>query len=203
MVKWLIGAGAAVLAGLGAWLFLGAEGDRFAECRKGGGAMGSAIGGPFELTDESGARVTDTDVIDKVTLVYFGYTFCPDVCPTDAAKMSAARDLLAEAGHDVNIVFVTVDPQRDTPAHLAAFTDHFSPHLRGLTGSQADIDRVTAAWRVYAARADDDPDYYLIDHSAYTYVALPEQGVVDFFRHEATEEEIVGRTACYATAFGS
>ncbi len=112
-------AAAAVLAGLGAGGVLALRGggaDPFADCRRGAVADGAAaIGGPFALTNGVGARVTDADVITKPTLIYFGYSFCPDVCPIDLARNAAAADLLAERGVDVGQVFISIDPERDTP----------------------------------------------------------------------------------------
>lgn len=101
----------------------------------GSGIAGAAIGGPFTLVDETGATVTDAEVIDRPSLIYFGYTFCPDVCPFDAARNAEAVDLLAARGHDVKPVFISVDPKRDTPGIVGEFTDFLHDEMLGLTGS--------------------------------------------------------------------
>ncbi|MEM7522397.1 MAG: SCO family protein, partial [Pseudomonadota bacterium] len=133
---------AAVIAagglGVGGYFALSGSSD-FAECGSGVSTGTASIGGPFTLTDHTGARVTEADVIDKPTLVYFGYTFCPDVCPVDAAIMAQMDDILAERGHEVNTVFITVDPARDTPEILGDFVANLHPDMLGLTGSDEDI----------------------------------------------------------------
>ncbi len=192
-------AAASLMLGAGLWFSFG-EGDGLEACRDGGGVIGADIGGPFTLTDETGARVTAEQAIDRLTLLYFGYTHCPDFCPTDAATMAAAADMLAERGVEVNTVFVTIDPARDTPEALAAFTDAMHPDMLGLTGSDEDIAAAARAWRVYYAKAGDDPDYYLMDHSTFTYLAHPERGLLDFFRHGDAPEALAERTACFADA---
>ena len=120
--------------------------DPYAECRTGKVAGAAAIGGPFTLIDEDGRTVTDADILTKPSLVYFGYTFCPDVCPLDTVRNADAIDLLAEMGHDVLPVFISVDPDRDTVERLAEFTDYIHPEMIGLTGSAAAI-RAAAAMR--------------------------------------------------------
>lgn len=189
----------AAVGGVG-WLAFGARGDEFAECRAGSGLLGADVGAPFELTSHAGARVSSEQVFDRPTLVYFGYTFCPDVCPADAMKMAMVKGELKAEGRDVGVVFITIDPGRDTPERLAEFTSYFDPEMVGLTGSEEDISKVTRDWRVYRARVDDDPEYYLMDHSAFTYMVAPGRGVVDFFRHEATAEEVTERARCYVDA---
>lgn len=198
----LVAAAVVVVAGgaAGAWFAL-SGGDAFAACRgAGGGVAGAAIGGPFELTRSDGARVTQADVIDRPTLVYFGYTHCPDFCPTDAATMAAAVDILAERGVSVNSAFITIDPARDTQAVVGEFASVMHPDMVGLTGSAEDIAAAARAYRVYYAKAGDDPQYYLMDHSTFTYLMAPEHGLLDFFRHGESPETIANRVACYAEA---
>lgn len=186
-------------AGAGAWFAL-SGGDAFAECREGGAVVGAQIGGPFTLTRGDGARVTDADVIDRPTLVYFGYTHCPDFCPTDAANMAAVVDLLAEQGVSVNSVFVTIDPERDTPEALGRFTALMHPQMVGLSGAAEDVAAAAKAYRVYYAKAGDDPEFYLMDHSTFTYLMAPEVGFLDFFRHGEAPETVAEKVACYARA---
>ncbi|MGI3169801.1 SCO family protein [Pseudooceanicola sp. C21-150M6] len=190
-----------LLAGL--WLFtLGRGGDdRFAQCRSSAIAGGTdAIGGPFTLVDETGATVTDTQVIDEPALIYFGYTFCPDVCPLDAQRNAQAVTLLEERGMSVKPVFITIDPKRDTPERLAEFTDYMHPDMVGLTGSDEQIAAASRAYRTYYKAQppeDGDEDYYLVDHSTFTYLSLPETGFADYFRRDTTPEEMADRVACF------
>jgi protein SCO1/2 len=187
-------------AGAGLWLGFGARGDRFADCRESGSTVGASIGGPFSLVNAAGETVTDAALIDRPTLIYFGYTFCPDFCPTDAANMAAAADLLAEKGVEVNLAFVSVDPARDTPAVVGAFAANLHPRMVGLTGGAEAVAEAARAYRVYYAKAGDDPKMYLMDHSTFTYLMAPGVGFLDFFRHATPPAEIADRVACYAAA---
>lgn len=170
--------------------------DAFAGCG-GGTVAGGAIGGPFTLTDENNKSVTDADVITKPSLVYFGYTFCPDVCPMDAARNADAVELLAKAGYDVTPVFITIDPARDTPEVLREFTDNVDPKMIGLTGTDAQIKAASTAYKTYYQKQEGDPKYYLMDHSTFTYLMVPKIGFMDFFDRDATAETMAKRTACY------
>ena len=155
---------------------------------------GADIGGPFELTAEDGRRVTSEELIDGPTLIYFGYTFCPDVCPVDVAVMAEATDLLAERGIEVTPVFITVDPARDDPEILELYTDAMHPDMVGLTGSADDIAEAAEAYKVYYAKAEgDDPDRYLMNHSSFTYLMTPD-GLAALFRRGATPQEIAEET---------
>ncbi|MBD3763792.1 MAG: SCO family protein [Rhodobacterales bacterium] len=193
----------ALLAG-SAWFVLGRGGsdDPFAQCRGGQVAGGAgAIGGPFTLIDETGATVTDAQVITKPSLVYFGYTFCPDVCPLDNARNAEAVDILEEMGHEVTPVFISVDPRRDTPELLAEFTDVMHPRMIGLTGTPEQIRAASQAYKTYYNIKDqEDQVNYLIDHSTFTYLVLPGIGFVDFFRREDTADQMAERVACFLDA---
>ena len=179
--------------------FLGGGEDEFAQCSQ-GTVAGGDIGGPFELVSESGDTVTDQDVITRPSLVYFGYTYCPDVCPLDAARNAEAVELLTEQGVEATPVFITVDPERDTPEVLAEFTDVMHPEMVGLTGSSEQIKAASQAYRTFYKRQPGPPDEYLVDHSTFTYLVLPQAGFVDFFRRDATPEQISKTVACYAEA---
>ncbi len=182
--------------------FFSAKGDdAFAQCRGGAVASGTAsIGGPFELVNGDGMTVTDADVITKPTLVYFGYTFCPDVCPLDAYRNGIAVDLLAEEGVDVGSAFISVDPERDTPEVVGEFAQVMHPNMIGLTGSAEQVRAASQAYRTYYNRQDSDDEFYLVDHSTFTYLVFPEIGFVDFFRREATAEQIAERVGCFVDA---
>jgi protein SCO1/2 len=190
-----------LVAGTGYFAFFNTPDDKLAQCRGGVVATGNAsIGGAFTLISETGATVTDADVLTKPTLVYFGYTFCPDVCPLDAYRNGEAADLLAQAGHDVNTVFITVDPARDTPEQLAFFTDAMHPDMLGLTGTEEQVAAASRAYKTYYRKQEGDPEYYLVDHSTFTYLMLPGTGFADFFRREDSAQQIAERTACFIDA---
>lgn len=192
----------ALLIGGAALIVAQRDRDSFAGCRKGVVAGGAAaLGGPFTLTDETGARVTDKQVFDQPALLYFGYTFCPDVCPLDSARNAEAADLLEEQGKQVRPVFITVDPKRDTPEALRQFTDALHPRMLGLTGTPDEISAVNKLWRNYYKINDaEDPDYYLVDHMTNTFLVLPGHGTVEFFGRDVTPEDMAARTACFMDA---
>lgn len=183
----------------GMWFFSSGEDDKFAQCRVGSVAGGAAsIGGPFELVDEDGVAVTDKDVFTEPSIVYFGYTFCPDVCPMDASRNGEAVALLEERGIMVKPVFISIDPGRDTPETLKDFTDVMHPRMVGLTGTPAQVKAASQAYRTYYKKQDgDDPDYYLVDHSTYSYLVFPEVGFVDFFKRDESPEQMANRIGCF------
>ncbi len=173
--------------------------DQFAQCRSGAVAGGSsAIGGPFELVSETGETVTDKDVITEPSLLYFGYTFCPDVCPLDTARNAEAITILEERGQMVQPVFISVDSERDTPETMAEFTDIMHPRMLGLTGSAEQVKAASQAYRTYYKKQDDgDPEYFLIDHSTFSYLVLPEHGFVEYFKRDLTPEQMADRIGCF------
>ncbi|GGE55680.1 SCO family protein [Actibacterium pelagium] len=168
------------------------------ECRSGAVAGGGgSIGGPFTLVDETGTTVTDTDVITRPSLVYFGYTFCPDVCPMDAGRNGEAISLLQEKGYDVQGLFISIDPERDTPEALAEFTDYLHPDMIGLTGTPEQVKAASQAYKTYYKKQDGDEEYYLMDHSTFTYLVTPEDGFLDFFRREVPAQELAEKVGCF------
>ncbi len=133
------------------------------------------IGGPFTLTDGAGHRVTDRDFDGLWRLVYFGYTHCPDACPTTLGDIGAALDKLpAAVRQHVRVLFITVDPARDTPAAMGAYAKAFGPEFVGLTGSAADLAPVEASYHVYAQRHELKDGDYAMDHSSIIYVMRPD-----------------------------
>jgi cytochrome oxidase Cu insertion factor (SCO1/SenC/PrrC family) len=129
------------------------------------------VGGPFELTDQAGHRRTDADFRGKLVVLYFGYTYCPDVCPTELQSISLALDQLGAAAEAVQPLFITVDPERDTPARLADFVGAFHPRLIGLTGSPAEIRKTAIAYRTFFAKHSlAAPGDYSVDHSGFIYL---------------------------------
>jgi len=135
---------------------------------------GAAIGGPFTLTDKTGRTVRWSDFAGKYRIVYFGYTFCPDACPTDVAAMMRGYGLFEksqpELASQVQPMFITIDPARDTPKIVGEFAAAFSPKLLGLTGSQAEIDAAANKFAVYYGRGKETSGGYLMDHSRVVYL---------------------------------
>jgi len=201
-----IAAGLMLIAGLGGYYLLtaGRDGGDFAQCRSTAVADGGAgIGGDFTLVDETGRTVTSAKVLDQPSLIYFGYTFCPDVCPLDVARNAEATDILEERGIMVKPVFISIDPQRDTPEVVADYTDAMHPRMLGLTGSPEQVKAASQAYRTfYKAHepAAGEEDYYLVDHSTFTYLTMPGEGFVEFFRREMTGEQMADKVECFVRA---
>jgi len=129
------------------------------------------VGGPFTLIDQDGRQRTDTDFRGKFLLVFFGYTTCPDICPTELMQIGLAIDKLGAAGDEVQPLFISVDPERDTPAVLAPYVAQFHPRLIGLTGTAAQIRAVADAYKAYYAKfMPPDGAVYLIDHTGFVYL---------------------------------
>ena len=124
-------------------------------------------------------------------------------CRLDNARNAEAVTLLDERGYDVTPIFISIDPDRDTPEVMAEFTDYMHPRMIGLTGTPEQVKAASTAYRTYFKKQDsDDPDYYLVDHSTFTYLVLPGEGFVEFFRREDTPEEMAERVACFVDAAG-
>jgi protein SCO1/2 len=138
------------------------------------------IGGPFRLIDNGKPR-TDADFRGKLLLVYFGFTYCPDVCPTGLQNIGLALDKLGEAAERVQPLFVTVDPARDTAEHLKDYVPMFHPRLIGLTGDAAAIHKTAAAYRVYYAKVPLKDDDYTVDHSSFIYLVGPDGHYLGLF----------------------
>ena len=132
----------------------------------------AAVGGPFSLVDQTGKRVTDKDFRGRYMLVFFGYTNCPDICPSGLQVMSAALDKLGTRGADIVPILITLDPQHDTPQKLASYIKSFSPRLIALTGTDGDIAATAKAYRVFFQKVPDEqePSHYTIDHSGLFYL---------------------------------
>jgi protein SCO1/2 len=129
----------------------------------------AAIGGPFELVDQNGKTVTDRDLRGQPFLVFFGFTHCPDVCPTTLFEVSEVLRALGPDADKVNALFVTVDPERDTPDKLKEYLSSFDPHLTGLTGSPEAVAAMTKAYRVYVKKVP-QAEGYTMDHTAIVYL---------------------------------
>jgi len=153
------------------------------------------VGGPFTLTDHTGKRVTDQDFRGKFLLVFFGFTNCPDVCPTALQVMAAALDKLGPNAARITPVLISVDPAHDTPAVLATYVASFHPRLVGLTGSQAEIDAVAKAYRVYVKKVPDPKSTagYTMDHSSIIYVMGPDGSYRAHFTHATSPDVMAER----------
>ena len=152
-----------------------------------------AFGGPFMLTDHTGMARTQADFHGRHMLVYFGYTYCPDICPTTLQSMIAALDELGPLAERVQPVFVTVDPGRDTPEVLADYVAAFHPRLIGLTGSESEIRAAARVYRVHRRKvvtADGDAEDYLVDHGSLTYLMGPDGGFVTLFPFQTGPERM-------------
>ena len=171
---------ALLLLGTGAFLWLSGE------------AGGTVVGGPFALVDGNGHTVTDGDFRGKYLLVYFGYTYCPDVCPTTLNAVADALDRLGRKADRLQPLFITVDPRRDTPAVIKQYTASFTPRLLGLTGTATQIAAVAKEYRVYYAehRTGPGPEDYSVDHSSILYLMGPDGRFIAPIRADGTGAEI-------------
>lgn len=152
---------------------------------------GMDIGGPFALHDQHGKIFTEKNMLGQITLLYFGFTFCPAICPTELQKINIAVNRLGPQTDQVQQVFITVDPDRDTTKVMAPYVAQFNDHLIGLTGSQEEIDLALKAYRVYARKAQ-DPNMtdYTMDHSSYIYLVGRDGKVLSLFGPDSTADEI-------------
>jgi protein SCO1/2 len=156
------------------------------------GTASVPIGGRFELVDQDNRVVTERDFAGRLRLVYFGYTFCPDVCPMSLKTMSVALEQLGDDAKEVAFLFVTLDPERDTVAQMKAYVGLFEPGPVGLTGTAEQVAAAARAWRVYYRLHDDGKDEdYLVDHSSFVYLMDREGRYLAHFGHAATPEQLV------------
>ncbi len=155
------------------------------------------IGGPFSLLDASGRRVTDKDFIGKPLLVYFGFTHCPDVCPAGLQVIAAALDELGDKADGLSVVFITVDPERDTPQLIGEYVASFHSRIAGLSGSPEDIAAVTKAYRVYVKKVVDEtaPGAYTVDHSSFMYLMDSKGEFLRHFPHSVDAKELAAALA--------
>ncbi len=154
-----------------------------------------SFGGPFTLVDHQGRERTDKDFKGRYLLVYFGYTFCPNICPTGLQTLSSALDLLGEEAARVQPLFVSVDPERDKPEILKSFVAQFHPRLIGLTGSEKQVRDVARAYRIFRGKvvvADEPKDEYLVTHTPTTFLMGPDGKFVTLFPHD-TDAEVIAK----------
>lgn len=174
--------------------------------------MDKLFGGPFALTDHNGERRTDADYRDRYMLIFFGYTSCPVICPTDLQHMAEALDLLGSDAERVQPLFITVDPARDTPEVLKDYVANFSPRFVGLTGSEADIRKVAKTYRIHRRKivvenAEDGGhgdhaghDDYLVDHATLTFLMGPDGKFLTLFPHDTDGAVMAERLRLYLAA---
>lgn len=196
----IAGTAIAITGLLAMYLLPGRGGDDpFADCRSSVIAGGAGqIGGSFTLTDQNGSVVTDADVLKKPSLVYFGYTFCPDVCPVDTARNADTVDVLDGKGYDVTPVFISVDPRRDTPDVLKSFAENIHPRMIALTGTPDQIKAVAQKFKtVFSVPQNPADDNYLVDHMTMTYLMLPGHGFEEVYPRDMTPEGMAASVACY------
>ena len=160
-------------------------------------AQSAAIGGPFQLTDQSGKTVTDQSLKGKPTLIFFGYTHCPDVCPTALFEMSEVLRAMGKDADKVNAVFISVDPERDTPATMKDYLSSFDPHLEGLSGDPAETAKVITSYRVYAKKVPTKDGDYTMDHTALIYLMDRDGRFVAPFNLKRTPEEAAAELKRY------
>jgi len=173
-----------VLAGLGLWIVMTPS--------RSGAAL---VGGPFALQTGEGKTLTDADMKGKPFLVYFGYTHCPDVCPTTLAQITDVLKRLPDK--PIRVLFITVDPERDTPALMADYVGSFDPRIIGLSGTPDEIAAVEKAYRVYARKAPTKDGDYTMDHSSIVYLMDAKGGFVEAFNLERPSEESAKELASY------
>ena len=155
----------------------------------------AAIGGPFSLVDMHGKPFTDRDLLGQFSLLYFGFTYCPDICPDELTKMAEAIDKVEDkTGKQVLPVFITVDPERDTPEQIREYCTEFHPRLLGLTGTMDQIKQAARQYRVYFNKTEDGDDY-LVDHSIIMYLLDPEGEFITFYGKNNTAEELADKMA--------
>jgi cytochrome oxidase Cu insertion factor (SCO1/SenC/PrrC family) len=168
---------------------------RTTETAEGAGLSAAVkIGGPFALTNHLGEKVSDAVYRGQYLYIYFGYGYCPDVCPTELANMAATIDALGLQADKVQPLFITIDPERDTTQFLAEYVAQFHPRFIGLTGSLAEIAAVAKSYRVFYRKAkDEDASEYLMDHSNFVYFMGDDGGFLTMFRG-GTDPEAVAKT---------
>ncbi|MEO3427693.1 SCO family protein [Pelagibius sp. CAU 1746] len=153
------------------------------------------IGGAFTLTDQNGERRSEADLVGTYSLIYFGYTYCPDVCPTSLSAMTQGLDLLAESAPDkaaaVRPIFITIDPERDTTEAMAAYAQHFHPRLMALTGTPEEVALAAKVYRIYYQKVTEQGSSdYLMDHSSIIYLMGPDGGYLTHYTHASTADDI-------------
>lgn len=185
ILGFLIGTGAA-------WFQVDRDAEGLANIEPASGIVtaGNAIGGPFRLVDHNGTDVTEANYKDSYKLVFFGFTSCPDVCPVELEKITKVMESLGKDADKVQPLFITVDPERDTPEVMKNYVELFHPKIIGLTGTVDQVKAAEDAYKVYAAKADFDANGYTINHSSFTFFLNPQGDLVELFSASDSAEEM-------------
>ncbi len=157
----------------------------------------ASVGGPFHLEDQTGKPFTDQDMKGRPFLVFFGFTHCPDICPTTLLEISDVMKALGKDADRTGALFITVDPERDTPAVLKDYLSNFDPHLRALTGDPAAVEAALKAYRVYAAKIPLKDGDYTMDHTAAVYLMDKDGRFVSTFNLKQSPEAAAGQLRGY------
>jgi protein SCO1/2 len=160
--------------------------------RETGQTTAADIGGPFSLTDQDGKKVTDADYAGQWKLVFFGFTSCPEVCPTTLNRISLTLKALGPLGDKLHPLFITVDPERDTPEVMKSYVDAFDKRITGLTGTPAEIDAVAKAYRAFYQKVPQSNDYTM-DHSTLIYVMRPDGRYETLLRYDDSPAEMADK----------
>jgi protein SCO1/2 len=191
ILRYLIALLAGAAAGLAAYLILGLDAPPSGPSRVTGKAL---IGGSFELVDQDGKTRTDAEFRGKYMMVFFGYTHCPDFCPTGLQAMAETLDALGKDAEKIQPIFITIDPDRDTPKVMKEYVANFHKRLIGFTGSDAQIAKAAKAYRVYYARAGKPgSEDYAMDHSTFTYFMGPDGKYLTHFSHGTPPKKVAER----------
>lgn len=187
----------AALAGLiGGIAFIPGAVDRIFATREPATTGRALVGGPFELTDHNGRRVTDKDFRGRLMLVYFGFTYCPDICPAGLQVVTAALEKLGTDTNRVVPMFITVDPERDTPEQMKQYVSSFHKTFVGLTGSKEDIAKAAKAYRVYYRKVQDESlSDYTMDHTSFLYLMDAGGQFITHFPHSISPDKLAERLA--------
>jgi protein SCO1/2 len=201
----IIGALLAALTAIGAIAWVAWTSIERGQTSEGGATPATArpavsIGGPFQLVDHTGKTVTAADYRGRFMLIFFGYGYCPDVCPTELATMAAALDVLGKRAEKIQPLFISVDPARDTPKFLADYVANFHPRLVGLTGTADQVAAAAKAYRVFYAKSkqpEEQPEStaYFMDHSAFVYLMGPDGSYRTMFRRSTSPKIMAGTIA--------
>lgn len=160
-----------------------------------------AFGGPFTLTDHNGKQVTDKDYAGKYRLIYFGFTYCPAICPTELSKITAALNGLGDAGKDILPIFITVDPERDAVEKMTNYVSLFHPSFIGLTGTKQQIEPTLKAYKIYAAKREDEAmSEYTMDHSSFIYFIAPDGRLLHIFKMQDDADMVKNTIAAWLSA---
>ena len=192
----LIGLIAALAGLIGGIAFIPGAVDRLFATREPATTGRALVGGPFEMTDHNGRRVTEKDFQGRLMLVYFGFTYCPDICPAGLQVVTAALEELGTDANRIVPIFITVDPERDTPEQMKQYVSSFHKSFIGLTGSKEDVAQAAKAYRVYYRKVQDELlSDYTMDHTSFLYLMGADGQFITHFPHSIDPEKLAERLA--------